>query len=71
MAPGRGIKQTNAYSRIASSIDAPKSVWQAIAYSLAIRVTGSGDDSSAVLRFLRMEWGLLHAEKIVPQRPKQ
>lgn len=64
----------NEYAREVDMIDAPKTVWQAIAFSLAVRLIGDGDagDSATVVRARRLigaEWAALHANGIIPQRP--
>jgi hypothetical protein len=46
---------------------APKTVWAAIAYSLALRL--SEDGHAAAIDLLKEEWAALHANGIVPQKP--
>lgn len=48
----------------------PKSVLAMIAYSFAQRLTEDGD-RDAVLAEIAREWDALHANGIVPQKPKR
>jgi len=69
---GRG-KKDNEYSRLAFDIDAPKTVWMAIAVSLANRVDGTGaiERGGAPIDTLMAEWQALYNNGIVPQRPSR
>jgi hypothetical protein len=49
--------------------DTPKTVFAAIAYSFAMRL--SEDQPKAALALFAEEWQILHVQGIVPQRPKQ
>lgn len=63
------MKITNDYAQAAmDEMDASKTVWAALAYSLAMRL--SEDNESDALALLRDEWGTLHRAGIIPQRPK-
>lgn len=66
MGLGRGSKLGNEYAR--ATFDAPKTVWQAIAFGLAMRLTD--EDHQAALAMCRSEWHALHDNGIVPQKPK-
>lgn len=69
MSYGIGKKDNN-YSRAVLDIDAPKTVWMAIAFSLALRLAGNGIARDAAdLCFT--EWMALHANGIVPQKPRR
>ena len=53
--------------------DTPKTVWAAIAISLAYQLQGEGNDAerfSVIPSRLRHEWETLHANGIIPQKPK-
>jgi hypothetical protein len=63
-------KLSNEYASLVQGIDAPKAVWMAIAVALAHRLEGH-DDFSRVERILMEEWSYLHANGIVPQKPKR
>ena len=64
----RGIKRSNDYAAVIHDIDAPKTVWMAIAFSLALRL--NDDKYGAAQAMLREEWRVLHENGIVPQRPR-
>ena len=63
------FKRDNEYARQILDIDASKTVWMAIAYSLAMRLTADGAEGSA-RDLLRKEWQTLYRNGIVPQRPR-
>lgn len=67
MSYGRG-KRDNEYSKAVYGIDAPKTVWMAIAFSLAQRMTG--DDAVDAAKLCADEWRVLHENGIVPQKPR-
>lgn len=71
MAYGRG-KRDNEYARLVFDIDAPKTVWMAIAVAFADRLIGTGPDGQlqSVSELIRREWELLHQNGIVPQKPR-
>ncbi len=61
-------KTDNEYSRLVLDVDAPKTVWMALAVSFAIRCgIDVGDVGDAVFA----EWGRLHVDGIVPQKPRR
>lgn len=61
-------KKDNEYAREVCDIDAPKTVWMAIAFSFALRIAaGSGADAG---KLCAGEWQLLHDNGIVPQKPR-
>lgn len=66
-------KKDNEYARELLNIDAPKTVWMALAYSFAARIMeGEGvHASSAVEALVWSEWEILHANNIVPQKPRR
>ena len=62
------MKTTNDYSYACENYErTPKAVFAALAYSLALRLTGN-DDHDAAKAVLRDEWRTLHHNGIVPQR---
>jgi hypothetical protein len=67
MAIGIG-KTSNEYANHVSDIDAPKTVWMAIAASFAMRIMGG---EMGVHELIEGEWDKLHANGIVPQRPRR
>lgn len=69
---GYGVGKTdNEYSRLVINIEAPKTVWMAIAASLANQVNGGSlDRGIAPIDTLMAEWQTLHDNGIVPQRPR-
>lgn len=69
MAYGRS-KSDNEYARLVFDIDAPKTVWMAIAFSLAMRTVGNNDATDA-RNLLMSEWQALYDNGIVPQKPKR
>lgn len=73
MAYGRG-KRDNSYARLAFDVDAPKTVWMALAVSFAAMTVESAEDLLAdkvrLQKMLREEWATLHENGIVPQRPR-
>ena len=48
--------------------EAPKAVWVALAYSLAL-ISNEGSHEGAI-KTLREEWKILHENGIIPQKPK-
>jgi hypothetical protein len=68
MSYGRG-KNDNSYARRVFDIDAPKTVWMAIAFSLAMRIRE--DDFALAAQEVYAEWEALHANGIVPQKPRR
>ena len=65
---GRGLKLHNSYAgSIPDYSSTPKSVFAALAYSLALRL--NNDNHEAALETLRGEWSALHTAGIVPQHP--
>ena len=69
MAYGR-CKMDNNYSRALFDIDAPKTVWMAIAFAFADRLTGLNMNDEAIRALISKEWLTLHQNVIVPQRPR-
>lgn len=68
---GYGVgKKDNEYARVVCDIEASKTVWMAIAVSLALKDTGQGRFDTAA-EIVWDEWGTLHANGIVPQRPRK
>lgn len=67
MSYGAG-KLSNEYARTVRDIDASKTVWAALAFSFAMRLCG--DDQTAAHRMVLDEWAILHANGIVPQKPR-
>ena len=63
------MKAMNDYACSCENYDkTSKAVFAALAYSLAVRLTGEEDHDGA-LAILRDEWRTLHEQGIVPQRP--
>lgn len=73
MAYGRA-KRDNSYARLAFEIEAPKTVWMALAVSFAAMTCESAEllleDKIRLQKLLREEWQTLYDNGIVPQRPK-
>jgi hypothetical protein len=69
---GYGIgKKDNLYAQLVRDIDAPKTVWMAIAVSLeAHRVGMDPLNQEDLVHGLMAEWHALHDNGIVPQKPK-
>lgn len=65
---GRG-KRDNEYAQQVFAIEAPKTVWMAIAYSFALRLHEGNQERAAEDCY--QEWGVLHANGIVPQKPRR
>jgi hypothetical protein len=63
----------NEYARVVTDIDAPKTVWIAIAVSLANRIDGTGaiERGGALKDALMAEWQALYDNGIVPQKPRR
>jgi hypothetical protein len=66
---GRG-KKDNAYAQELLDIEAPKTVFMAIAFSLAQRIT---EDAPADIthKLIWDEWQTLYDNGIVPQKPRR
>lgn len=65
-------KTSNEYAQQLYGIDAPKTVWMAIAFSFARRIVGDDTVSAALTADLCLEeWRKLHANGIVPQKPRK
>lgn len=66
-------KKDNGYAREVLDIDATKTVWMALAFSLAARLDGDGGEGweqrAAAICFA--EWQALYDAGIVPQKPKR
>ena len=60
-------KRDNEYARELHDIDAPKTVFMAIAFSFAMRLTE--DDYAKAHALVCDEWRLLWQNGIVPQKP--
>ena len=58
----------NSYADRVDHLNAPKTVWQALAFSLAMRICE--DNSDKAVAEVAEEWRLLHAQGIVPQKPR-
>lgn len=68
-------KKDNSYSRLALNVDAPKTVWMALAVSFAAMTVESAEDlledRPRLERLLMDEWQTLHDNGIVPQKPRR
>lgn len=64
------MKIGNEYARALLDIDAPKTVWMAIAFALADFCTGLQMDESAIRQRITTEWQTLYDNGIVPQKPR-
>lgn len=66
-------KKDNGYARLVLDIDAPKTVWMAIAVSLANRIDGVGaiERGGTPTDTIMAEWQALYDNGIVPQRPRR
>lgn len=62
-------KKDNEYARRVCDIDASKTVWMAIAFSLAMRIREDNPDLAA--QEVYDEWETLFANGIVPQKPRR
>lgn len=69
MSVGRG-KKSNEYARLAYGVDAPKTVFMALAVAFAMRAGETGLIREDVERALMAEWQALHDNGIVPQKPR-
>jgi hypothetical protein len=58
---------TNPYAQAVEHFNAPKTVWMAIAYDLAVQATGCEGHEQAV-EILADTWRILNENKIVPQK---
>ena len=67
MSYGRS-KTDNEYARIVFDVDAPKTVWMAIAVSLMARL--NDENWKEIPERIAAEWRTLHANGIVPQKPR-
>lgn len=63
-------KRDHPYARTIADIDAPKTVFMAITVALALQLDGTGNIDSARQRVMD-EWVYLHANGIVPQKPRK
>ena len=66
------MKTMNEYASSCENYDqTSKAVFAALAYSLAVRLTGIADEENhaGALDILRDEWRTLHEQGIIPQRP--
>jgi uncharacterized protein (DUF608 family) len=69
---GYGIgKKDNEYARALRDIDAPKTVWMAIAFAMADFCTGLEMDDEKIREKILNEWQALHDNGIVPQKPRK
>lgn len=70
---GYGIgKRDNVYALLVKHIDAPKTVWMAIAVSLEMqRAEMSTPNMESLTHNLMAEWQTLHDNGIVPQQPRK
>lgn len=65
-------KKDNEYARLVCNIDAPKTVWMAIAVAFADKLTGkTGEGLESVGDAIFREWEVLHENGIVPQKPRR
>lgn len=66
-------KKDNDYACLVWTIDASKTVWIAIAVSLANRIDGTGviERGGAPIDTLMAEWQALYDNGIVPQKPRR
>lgn len=51
------------------NFEAPKSVFAMLAFHLAQRIAGT-EDRDEVMKVLADEWAALHANGLIPQKPK-
>ena len=67
-------KRDNGYARLAVNVDAPKTVWMALAVSFAAMTVESAEDlledRVRLQRLLMEEWKTLYENGIVPQKPR-
>lgn len=63
-------KRDNRFAKLVFAIDAPKTVWMALAVSFA-HMHGYGLDERTMTTEMMGEWGSLHRQGIVPQKPKR
>lgn len=68
MSYGRS-KNDNEYARLVFEVDAPKTVWMAIAFSFAMRLIVDNDATKAKA-LVEDEWRALYLNGIVPQKPR-
>lgn len=68
MSYGRS-KRDNEYARELLDVDAPKTVFMAIAFAFALRLVD--DDRRRARQLVEDEWRTLHENGIVPQRPRK
>ena len=61
----------NEYATALSAFNVPKTVWMALAFSFADRLTGGRLDVEAIRSLIREEWRILHDNGIVPQKPRK
>lgn len=61
--------KTNEYQKAYPSFDStPKAVVAAVAFALAMRLCNDNQEQAEAL--LREEWSVLHANGIIPQKPR-
>ncbi len=69
MSYGRS-KTDNEYARLVFAVEAPKTVWMALAVSFAHRLELAHLDDS-MTSVMMDEWSTLYANSIVSQKPRQ
>lgn len=70
MSYGRS-KTDNEYARVVFDVDAPKTVWMALAVSFAHRLELAHMEPHGMARVMMDEWATLNANGIVPQKPRK
>ncbi len=74
MSYGRS-KRDNNYARLAFEVDAPKTVWMALAVSFAAMTVESAEglleDKIRLQKMIREEWQTLYDNGVVPQKPRK
>jgi len=63
-------KSDNEYARTVFDVDAPKTVWMAVAVSFAARLIDRDPGDPEIETLIRAEFRTLHANGIVPQKPR-
>jgi hypothetical protein len=68
-------KKDNAYARMVLHVDAPKTVWMALAVSFAAMTVESAEelleDRARLEGVMLAEWQTLHDNGLVPQKPRR
>lgn len=64
-------KRDNEYAQQLLDIEAPKTVFMAIAFSLAKRISGDDAPAGVVSQLVWDEWQALYDNGIVPQKPRR